>query len=167
MSLARTPSRPNARRAFTLIETVTALAISSILLLAMASTVVVAAQAIPTGTEPVITEGQVERGLALIASDIEVATDIEWDTTLEITVPDRDGDLADDVIVYDWNSGDRIVTRTRNGEASEELFGPVSMGNVVFTEDDDENVQQVIIVFVIPGQTPAARVINVRTLNRP
>lgn len=155
------------RGAFTLIETVTAMAISTVLLLAMASTIAVAARAIPTGDEAVIREGQIERGLALIASDIEVATAVSWTTVLELTVADRDGDRIDDVITYDWVSGDRMLTRTRNGEASEELFGPISFGNVVETTDDAGAVTGVLVVLVIADHTPAARVINVRTLNRP
>ncbi|MEM9372420.1 MAG: prepilin-type N-terminal cleavage/methylation domain-containing protein [Planctomycetota bacterium] len=159
--------RATRRRAFTLVETVTAMAISTILLLAMASTIVVAAQAVPTGDEAVITEGAIERGVALIESDIEVATAVSWSTTLELTVADRDGDRADDVITYDWTSGDRMLTRYRNGEAAEELFGPIAMGNVVLNKDGAGNTDHVIIVFVLADHTPPVRIVNVRVLNRP
>lgn len=152
---------------FTLVETVTAMAISTILLLAMASTIAVAARAVPTGDESVIGEGRIERGLALLRSDLEVATTITWGSTLVLTVPDRDGDKVEETITYDWTEGDRTLMRDRNGLASESLFGPISFGNVVLVEGEDERIRQVLVVFQIAGAQPAARVLSVRTLNRP
>ncbi len=156
------------RRAFTLVETVTSMAISSILLLAMGSTIVVAARAVPSGDETVIREGAVERGLAVMESDIEIATAItSGPGGIELAVPDRDGDRTPDTITYEWDKGDRMVTRYRNGQAAEELFGPVLFGNVVRSTGDDGETTQVIVVLLLADHTPAARVINVRMLNRP
>jgi len=155
------------RAAFTLIETVTALVISSVLLLAMASTIVVASHAVPTGNESLVIEGEIERGLAIMASDIEVATAITGSTTLVLTVPDRNGDATDETIVYDWYSGDKMLTRARNGGTPEVLFGPITFGYTITTKGSDDNMERLIVVLVVDDHSPATRVINVRTLNRP
>lgn len=154
-------------RGFTLIELVTAMAISTILFLALGSAIVVASRAIPTGTEPVITEGEINRGLALMASDIELATDVSRvGNTLVIKVPDRDGDAASDTIIYSWSGADRMMTRSWNGSDAEDLFGPLTIAMPVITKEDGY-VKRVLFVLQLSGHQPPTRTLNIALLNTP
>lgn len=153
-------------RGFTLLETVTAMAISSVLFLALGSTIAIAARAIPTGDEPVIAEGEISRGFAIMAADLEVATSITRTAGLTLEVPDRDGDGRPDTIVYDWITGDRYMTRTWNGGSTETLFGPLANGNVVFTQSG-RVYQRVLFILSFADHTPAARLLSVELLNQP
>ena len=81
-------------RAYTMIELVLSLSIAAILLLAMQSTVMVAARAIPDGTS--VSSRIVGGGppVATLSSDLFYATAVTEMTAIAITftVPDRDGD---------------------------------------------------------------------------
>lgn len=112
------PSMPS-RGAFSLIELVTALAISSILVAALGSAVVVASAALPTA------EGEHDRSVAgqldWIALDISEATLVLAAEAGELTisVPDRDGDFQPEKISYTWDGVDGSpLLRTVNGGAA-------------------------------------------------
>lgn len=106
--------------AFTLVELVVSLAITSILLVTIASSVVIASYAIPDGTEKssvVIASG---RGLDQLLEELRYALSIREQTarSLEFTVADRNGDIREEVIRYAWTgvAGDSL-TRQYNGGA--------------------------------------------------
>jgi hypothetical protein len=106
--------------AFTLVELVLSLSIASILLLAMQSTVMVAARAIPDGRN---TPSRIVNGtppLSALSADLFYATSITEMTATAITfiVADRTGDGAPESIRYAWSgiAGDPL-TRQFNGGA--------------------------------------------------
>ena len=111
-----TTARP--RAAFTLIELTVSLAITSILLLAVGSAIVLAAKAIPNAqdqTNVFLTSGKAVDGLL---SELQFALAFTQRTanTVEFTVADRDGDTVDETIRYEWSgtAGDPL-TRQYNG----------------------------------------------------
>lgn len=110
------------RSGFTLIETVVAVAISSILLLTLGSSVLLASRAVPNGREPVLTVAQVQYAVALLRTDIELAIDFasedEW---ILLAVPDRDGDGIPEVIEYRVTPSGQLV-RVQNQGTSEVLI---------------------------------------------
>ncbi|RMH29867.1 MAG: prepilin-type N-terminal cleavage/methylation domain-containing protein [Planctomycetota bacterium] len=154
-------------RGFTLIETVVALAVSSVLLLALSSTVLLASRAVPSGNETVIAEAEIQRSLALMSSDIEVATAISTTSGLTLTVPDRDGDGNSDTIGYSWTDADNMVRRTRNGSGDEVLFGPITSMNVICLKDGTAVTQVLIVIKLNTVSGVTDRVLNVRALNLP
>jgi prepilin-type N-terminal cleavage/methylation domain-containing protein len=154
-------------RGFTLIETVVALAVSSVLLLALGSTVLLASRAVPSGNETVIAEAEIQRSLAVMSSDIEVATAISATSGLILTVPDRDGDGNPDTIEYSWNGADKMVRRTRNGAGEEVLFGPIQSMNVICLKDKSTVTQVLIVIKLNTTSGVTDRVLNVRALNLP
>lgn len=168
MPISQASGRPRPTvRAFTLMETVVALAISTVLLLSLGSTVLLASRSIPTGREPFIREGQVQRSLALMVSDIEVANAVSIGTNeFVLTVADRDGDGAQETVTYSWKAGDRMVLRTRSGASAETLFGPVTAGMIVPMKDGDVQTG-LYVIFVIPGVSPSDRAVGARMLNLP
>lgn len=153
-------------RGFTLIETVVAMAISAILLLALGSTIMLASRAVPRGDEAVISEGELQRAFALMESDIQECTDIMMTSSLTIAVPDRDGDGLEEVIEYAYNGADKMVTRSRNGGTAETLFGPVK-GLTVKQTTSNGRVDRISLAFTLSGYAVADRQLDVVLLNQP
>lgn len=118
------------RRAFTLIELVTSLAVASVVVVAMASSIGLASRALPDSSRPNETAIIVQRVLDLVAADARFATTavIDSGTTLTLHTPDRDGDGLDDEIEFAWNgsSGDPL-TRTH---------GTAGAASVIAAADD-------------------------------
>jgi len=113
---------PHHGSAFTLIETVVAVAISSVLLLKLGSTVMLASRAVPSGQEPVLTMGQIERSISLLRTDIGLALDFHaGNERILLAVPDRDNDGVPEVIEYLVNAR-RSLTRSQNEGAAEVLL---------------------------------------------
>ncbi len=110
--------RTHAPAAFTLIELVVSLSITSILLVTIASSVVIATHAIPDGTEKSSVVIVSSRGLDQLVEELRYALSIneQTATSLEFTVADRNGDIMQEVIRYAWNgvAGDPL-TRQYNG----------------------------------------------------
>ena len=111
-----TTARP--RAAFTLLELTVSLSITSILLVAVGSAIVLAAKAIPNAqdqTNVFLTSGKATDDLV---SELQFALGFTQRTanTVEFTVADRDGDTVDETIRYEWSgtAGDPL-TRQYNG----------------------------------------------------
>ena len=110
------PARP--RGAFTLIELTLSLAITSILLVAVGSAVVLASKAIPYGedqTNVFLSSGKAAEDL-VTELQFALAFTQRTPTLVEFTVADRDGDTVDETIRYEWSgtAGDPL-TRQYNG----------------------------------------------------
>lgn len=154
------------QRGFTLIETVVAAGISSILLLALGSAVMVASRAVPTGKEDLILTGRIESGLAMMRRDIEECLDIlVEDSRLVLAVPDRDGDGSPEAIVFEIN-GENQLTRSQSLGTPAVLFGPVKSFTVTL-RGDGTHVLALTGRLVLDEARTAERSITVRTLNRP
>ncbi len=113
------PGRPQRRRraGFTLAEFTLSMSITSILLVAIGSSIVLASHAIPDGDdEPTVIVDSSKR-IDRMVEEIRYATSIleNTATVLEFTVEDRTGDLTADTIRYVWSgtTGDPL-TRTFN-----------------------------------------------------
>ncbi len=119
MTRGTTQRRARTTRGFTLVEIVTSVAISSVLLLALTSVVLLASKAIPANATATDARdgaaGAIDSLLAELASakNVSVATP----TSITFTVPDRTGDGVDDTIAYQW-SGAPGGTLQRNFNAA-------------------------------------------------
>ncbi|HRX84934.1 MAG TPA: prepilin-type N-terminal cleavage/methylation domain-containing protein [Phycisphaerae bacterium] len=127
---------------FTLVELIAAMAVMSIILLALASTVVVATRSLPSETHPVT---RLTRGSAVlqgIADELaEAITISERDAhAITFTVADRDGDGVPETIRYAWtgSAGDP-VTRSYNQGAPIDVADDVAsfeIGYVIRTDKE-------------------------------
>lgn len=157
---------PTTTRAFTLIEVVVATAVSGVLLLALGSAVALASRAVPSGSEPVITEGAIGRACAVMQADIEETTDLYFGSTLLLAVPDRDGDGRDDLIEYAWAGTGNMLTRSHNRGVPGVLAGPVKVVSLTQIKAGTL-LDRVQVTIVFADATPASRTFEVRTLNQP
>ncbi len=110
---------PTRRSGFTLIELVTSMTIGAILLSGMGSAILIASHALP--------ERNTATGAILRASDVveQIAGELHCAVTftqrsatmVEITVPDRDADLAPETIRYAWSGtpGDPLTRQYNTG----------------------------------------------------
>lgn len=114
------------RRGFTLVELVVASAISSILLLAIGGSIVLASKALPEAS-PATAMSNGVMAMSLIADDLEHAKTISRvsATGVELTLPDRDGDAADETVSYSWNgtAGTPLLREVNGGGGAELLKG--------------------------------------------
>ncbi len=94
------------RSGFTLLELVLSLSVSSILLLAVGSAIMLAAKAVPDPDTPDNDTALPARVAADIAAELQMAlTFIFRDAdTVKFTVADRTGDEVDETIRYDWST---------------------------------------------------------------
>lgn len=162
------PTRPRPAAGFTLIETIVAVATSSVLLLALGSVITIAARAVPSGNEPVVSAVQIERGLAMLLADFEEA--IDYDKTdgshvLHLGVKDRNGDGTDDLVQYKVDGSNRLV-RILNGGTPVPLFGNVKTFTISHTRIDTVVSWAEIYVEIVNAR-PTKRYLRVRLLNMP
>jgi prepilin-type N-terminal cleavage/methylation domain-containing protein len=96
---------PRSSRAFTLVEIITSLAISSILLLALVSAVLLASKALPASSAAVDSRDAATTAIDIMMSELATAKNVVSASTTDVrfTVPDRTGDGADDTIEYQWS----------------------------------------------------------------
>lgn len=96
--------RPRARLALTLVEMVVALAITSIIIGAATSIMFVASRALPDPSDPVVLATDAASALAMLEAEAQCATRTKlMASAVTITIPDRDGDLAEENIAYRWS----------------------------------------------------------------
>lgn len=127
----RAPAR---RRAFTLAESVVALAVFSILLLGLGAAVSIALRAVDAPSSPAAWTARSAAGLSQMCADLAAATSfsVRTPTAVEFTVPDRTGDGAADTLRYAWSgTADAPLTRTLNGGTPQTVasaVGGLSLG---------------------------------------
>jgi prepilin-type N-terminal cleavage/methylation domain-containing protein len=130
------------RGGFTLIETIVATSISSVLLLTLGSTVLIASRAVPTGSEPVLVVGRMEYAMAVLRTDIEQSVAWEFvDETLTLKQADRTGDGQAEKVVYSIIevAGLRRLVRVQNDGDNETLL----RGIISFSAGSIEGAPQV------------------------
>lgn len=106
------------RRAFTLLELLISTGVVGVLLGAVGGVIVLAVRAIPANQAG--TQGAIEAAalLARITGELRMAATVNEGsaTMIDFTVPDRNGDGADEQIRYEWHGADDgTITRTLNG----------------------------------------------------
>ncbi len=116
----RRSDRRRSRPGLSLVEMAVAIAVVSVLLVAIGSVVVVAAKALPTARGP--GEANLSAGAALdsISAELRMARTITESTATSVafTVADRDNDGHDETIRYAWAGvAGNPVTREYNGAA--------------------------------------------------
>jgi type II secretory pathway pseudopilin PulG len=114
-----TPYR-HTRRGFTLIELGVSTSIMGVLMISMASVVVIASKAIPSGTTESGAVGYNASALDQILNDLRCATTVTEATSAAVTftVPDRTGDSTPETLRYAWAGAGSPVTRQYNGAAA-------------------------------------------------
>lgn len=109
------------QQAFTLPELLVSLAVSAILLTALASAMVIASRAIPDGANPQMQAVNAFQVVEQLNTELATATSFSLlgANAIEFTVPDRvsDVDVSPEVIRYEWSgtNGESLV-RTYNGD---------------------------------------------------
>ncbi len=158
--------RRRGRAGFTLLETVLAVSVSSVLLLALGSTVLVASRAVPTGNEALIYNAEIERALGVLRADFGEALGIQSSGFgITVAVPDRDGDGKPELIEYTITAK-RVLTRSVNRGPAYDLVGPFT--NMTFLPvQRDGRFTAVTITIDAPKASPTRRTVVVRILNTP
>jgi len=122
-----TPPTPPSRRGFTIMEMILSLAVSSIVLLGVASLLSLSTRAVPPPDGVQEVSVQAADLLARLETDLSTATRVTeaTATALTLVVPDRDGDSAEETIRYAWSGvASEPVLRTLNaGTPAEMLSG--------------------------------------------
>ncbi|MEL7473882.1 MAG: hypothetical protein AAGK04_11250 [Planctomycetota bacterium] len=120
-------------RAFSLVEMLASLTILSFAFGALLSaSMLLTSVADPKGLNGAVAE--VSTIAADLAEELQTATAITADaSTLELTVPDRDGDGAEELLRYQWSGviGDAL-TLSYNGATAIEVTGPLDEFEVTF-----------------------------------
>jgi len=143
----RCPWGPRGRGGFTLVELVTALAISSVLFLALGNAIYIATKALPGKDDPASSSVQAAQVLDQISSEIETAVIVTAITARSIafTVADRNADGNAERITYTWSGvAKEPLMRSYNG-ASWAVIDQVTTFNVV------ANVRHVSEEYTSPG----------------
>jgi len=122
------------RRGFSMVELVVALAISSLLLGAIASLFVLQSRAMPDGTSVLSRENAASAGIARFAFDLSRATFVNSATLarVELVVSDCTGDGVDDLVVYTWAGTGQPWVRTLNASMAETVCDQVGGLSIVW-----------------------------------
>jgi len=137
----------------TLIELVVSVAITSILTVALGSTILIASRALPDGQGPADAVVRAAAVADQLAREIEYAVSINSRSAnmVEFTVADRNGDEAPETIRYEWSgaAGDPL-TRRYNGQAAAEILDNVSEFHI---EYDLKEISEEVAVENESGET--------------
>jgi prepilin-type N-terminal cleavage/methylation domain-containing protein len=114
------PEDRGVRPGFTLVEVVLSLAVSSLIMLGVVSTMLVAQHGLAASAAMSDSASQTDRAIQMITLDVSLATAIteRTDKAITLVVPDRTGDGQPETIRYAWSgtAGDPL-TRQYNGGA--------------------------------------------------
>src|ERR1700712_5445393 len=106
MALLTHPTGSRRRpRGMTLIEMTMSLLISSVLMVALGSSVMIASRAIPSSSTPIDTASTTAEGLDRLMSELMFAKTVTelTSTAVTFTVADRNADAIDETIRYAWD----------------------------------------------------------------
>lgn len=113
---------PRVRRGYTLVELVVSTAIMAILMTGMASSIFLAGKAFPDGSTPASSTISVAEALNVLVAEVTAAQTIIANTqsTIEFTVPRRNGAAGTETIQYTWNgaAGAPLIRRVNQGVAT-------------------------------------------------
>ena len=116
------------RRGFSMVELVVALAISSLLLGAIASLFVLQSRAMPDGTGSMSQESAAAGAIERFAFDLSRARFVNSATAtrVEFVVCDCTGDGVDDLVVYSWGGAGQPWVRALNAGAAETVCDKIA-----------------------------------------
>ncbi len=116
------------RPAYTLIEMVLSMAITTVLIGGMASSLVIASRAADPSADPAARTVRARQAIDQITADLTHATALTAQSSSSVTfcVPDRDGNGTIETISYDWSLGNGdILTRDYNGTGAATILDNV------------------------------------------
>ncbi len=156
--------------AFTLIELVTSLAISAILLVSIASAIVISSKALPGGDTAASQIVSGARAADLILSELRFALHVSEikPKSVRFTIPDRDGDGRPEVVCYEWSGvAGAPLKRTYNASLTTNLIDSVQ--SLAFDYDTAttvetyptppiESAEEVLIAMPVAGTFKSAEV---------
>jgi prepilin-type N-terminal cleavage/methylation domain-containing protein len=121
------PGRSSQSNAFTLLELIVSLAVSSILLAGVGSSVFLALRASDVSLGSASQVRAAHEALLRIARDVEYAVSVQSSPTyLTLAIPDITGDGRQEKVVYAWETAaDRPLLRTMNDGPAEEIVACV------------------------------------------
>ena len=128
MSAARHSRSRSCRQAFTLAELAVTILVMSVIVSALASSLVLATRAIPTGNDPLAQSLSAAESLDQIGQDLYGAISFSERsaTGVTFTVADRDNDANPETIRYAWSGiAGGALTRQVNAGAAAVLLGSV------------------------------------------
>src|SRR5580765_8068353 len=129
---------------FTLIEVLLSAAIIAVIMLGLQSAMVLAARAAPSRTTSNAAALRSGRALDQLTSDLSYATSITTmtATTIEFTVPDRNGDSQPETIRYSWTgvSGDPLL-RTVNNHTPAAIAPSVNEFQLIYDKRTQQRTQ--------------------------
>ncbi|MCX5691810.1 MAG: prepilin-type N-terminal cleavage/methylation domain-containing protein [Planctomycetota bacterium] len=142
------PATIQHRRGFTLVEVVTAMGISSVVLVGMGTAVLVASRAVPAAQSRHASVVSLAEAGRMMTEDLSCATSflVIDGRAVEFLVPDRDRDGKPEQIRYEWSPGNSPgLTRQTNGGGSTTISDPLNaaaftyqLGSKVVTEHTTE-----------------------------
>jgi len=140
----------------TLIELVVSVAITSILTIALGSTILIASRALPDGQGPAEAAVRAAAVADQLSGELQYAISINSRSAnmVEFTVADRNGDEAPETIRYEWSgaAGDPL-TRQYNGGAVAEILDNVREFHL---EYDLKEISEEVAVENESGETTLA-----------
>ena len=112
------PPTADGSRGFTLVEMIVTMALLSMIMLAISSTVVIASYAVPSADDAFLTENQTQVVLARLAADLAQATHLPERAAAAVTlvVHDRDHDGRHERLRYAWAGPGQPVTYQYNND---------------------------------------------------
>jgi hypothetical protein len=105
------------RRAFTIAELLTSLAVTTVIVSALASCIALTARALPNASDPQQAAFRLNEVARRMADDVRFASDIKipGPTEMQLQLADQDADGTPETIVYQWSgTAGTELTRTQN-----------------------------------------------------
>jgi len=106
------------RQGFTLVELVTSMAVMTVIIVAMGSSILIASRAMPDARSPTATRIAAAEAVEQIVTDLQYAVSVSQRsaTMIEFSVADRNGDDVPETIRYAWSgTAATPLTRQYNG----------------------------------------------------
>lgn len=125
------------RRGFTIAELVTSLAVTSVIVGALASCIALTSRALPSSSNPEQAAAQLQQVVRRIADDARFATEVSVPepAELHLTLEDQDGDGNTEAVVYKWSgTAGTQLTRQQNAAAAVPIHNSVDQAVFAWNE---------------------------------
>ena len=156
------------RSGFTLLELVLSLSVSSILLMAVGSAIMMAAKAVPDPDTPDNETALPARVVADISAELQLAVSFIFrdSDTVEFTVADRSGDKIAETIRYDWSgtAGDPLTRQYNGGPVTNVIAAVKEVGflyvtSIVNEQETQESAEVLLDGLVSPLENKAYTIV--------